>query len=114
MTPTEIQFTARVARHGYQWRGAVLTDALPDGWTLAEGLPVVTEDLRDRAVFRAFAALPFSKEAIKAFADQFGLLGVEKIRPRGGDGVSALAVGESFARWRMEIAGLRAAIDLAQ
>jgi hypothetical protein len=108
-----IDFSARRARAGYQWHGAMLTDCLPAGWTQAAGEPVSIEPLRDMAAFRTFAELPLTRDAIQAFAGRYGLLGVEKT-PIAGPELPPFATGEHVAYWRTEILSLRAAVKLAE
>jgi hypothetical protein len=89
-----------------------LTDGLPSGHPkrLTRYVP-----LRDKALFRQFAATKITEDAIAAFANGWGsLLGslgsMVRLERSGGDTV--LVRGEEFGRWVTEILRMREAIEL--
>jgi hypothetical protein len=123
MAPDEVvDFSWDVPQEGFQWvegydarhgiRGRWLAVAAPLG---ADGLVRRYRPLeREPALFRTFADMPLTEEAILHFANQYGGLGlVERIRIVGAEESHEIHQrGESFVRWRDEIRDMRLAVML--
>jgi hypothetical protein len=142
-----VQFTWTYYEGGYQWQEAPdkhlrvpppfadANSAAKKGWALTTGRPRHTYQERvyfpPANLFLRFSETEPSKEGIKAFADQYGLLGLEEGEgylhfvpsSEAGEGGSnpdsrsetsgaLLVSGESLAVWRIRIRDMCIAVDL--
>jgi hypothetical protein len=91
----------------------VLSDGVPSGQPYERR---AYQPLRKHpALFRHFAALnAYDAEDLRAFADEYGLLGIGRsVSPRaGGPGPTRTTWGETLNDWQHHIAALRAAVRL--
>jgi hypothetical protein len=124
---------------GYQWFsaetaiGSTATDK--SDLVLSTGLPEGTYDFETYRpplnLFLIFADTPDTKESIKHFADQYGLLGLtnnrdgavmlmsearpgglKELEVKGGNQSGALGAGELFSAWQRQIQEMRQAVGL--
>jgi hypothetical protein len=109
------RFGARKAATGYAWLDAVdqhrrtrsrfLSAGVTDQWIRFQPFDEFP------ALFQVFANLEVTEAVVAAFANRFGLLGVERtIRLRDG----RVALGETLVQWADEIAYMRHAIRILQ
>src|SRR5258708_3101711 len=124
---------------GYQWFGpeTAISSSLKgkSDLVLTTGLPEGTYDFQTYKpplnLFLIFADTPDTKEGIKHFADQYGLLGLANNRDgavmlmadawsggpkepgvKGGNPGGALGTGELFSAWQRQIQEMRQAVGL--
>jgi hypothetical protein len=131
MTGDAFEFLWEVTRHGYQWvsargvgwkepgRGAEPVRVLIEAPTGSREVGRVYDPLEEcPALFRDFAALPVTEEAILDFANRFGSLELhnrfEVPHPNVPDDPETVSVvyGDELRRWREQIDTMRVAVEL--
>ena len=121
------EFQWDVHKDGYHWidtftadpkkeEDTFLTDRNPNGasgFTIYRYMPLALYS----GLFRVFAEIEPTREAIRAFADRFGLLGGSAAKsialpePRPKEGYY-IGTGEVWSVWRKEVITMRRAVDL--
>jgi len=109
---------------GFEWAENDWHDGkhqVPDTWLFTEATGqafarrTYAPLLEESGLFRTFADVAPTRESIKAFADEFGNLGVASLffAEKGPEEMMALGVtGESLSRWTDEIGQMRQAVDV--
>lgn len=113
-----VKFTWRRAVGGYHWIGAegsrrlVPVDAIQPDWSFSADRYVIEyRPLEERSgLFWEFAALDPTEDAIRQFADKFGLLGANPQPHFFPKQVSPRLQPESFQLWKREIEDLQQAV----
>jgi len=106
-------------------RAPIATDTGEPDFVLSTGLPAGTYEFESYSpepnLFLLFADTPDTRDAIKGFADQFGLLGLNQadgavmlaVGPwYGSPRKRAISAGELFSAWRREAREMRQAVGL--
>ena len=130
MPHQSIQFQWDIHEGGYEWiearlaeldggpsdPGPFLTDSRPVG---AAGFAVTRYNplAEHSGLFRVFADIDPTEDAIKAFADRYGLLGGEAARiivltEDVGDKKGPVGIGESLSAWHRELLAMSQAVTL--